>query len=226
MKKLRTLLIRFEQELPAWKTPAFRGAVIEKVGRDGILFHQHAGDQEYVYRYPLIQYKSIQHKPAILCLGDGVDEIHKLFEKKSWVIYVNDEKYELVVEKLNLGNITINVWNNSYTYTLSRWLALNEKNYEVYKTLQSELDQLAMLEKILVGNILSFAKGIDWHVDREIKVRIHELKGVKKLTYKDAQLMGFNLVFSTNVYLPEYIGLGKGVSHGFGVVRKIREKKS
>lgn len=226
MKRLRTLLIRFENNLPAWQTPAFRGAVIEKVGKEHILFHQHVGDDAYLYRYPLIQYKSIHHKPAILCLGDGVDEIHKLFHKKSWTIYVKDEKYDLVIDKLSLGNITMNVWNNTYAYTISRWLALNEKNYETYKTLSSEIDRLAMLEKVLVGNILSFAKGIDWHVEQEIKVRIHELKATKKLKYKDAHLMGFDASFSTNVYLPEYIGLGKGASHGFGVVRKIKEKET
>ncbi|QOR75549.1 MAG: hypothetical protein IMW88_09395 [Thermoflavifilum sp.] len=225
MKRLRTLLIRFENDLPAWQTPAFRGAVIEKVGREHILFHQHLGDEEFMYRYPLIQYKSIHQKPAILCLGEGVDEIYKLFDHKSWTIDVRDQKYELIIDKLYLGQITMNVWNNSYTYTLSRWLALNEKNYEKFKGLTSSFDQLAMLEKVLIGNILSFAKGIDWHVEQEIKVRIDEIKQQRKLKYKDAFLMGFDLRFSSNVFLPEYIGLGKGASHGFGVVRKLREKK-
>ena len=74
MSKLRTLLVKFENQLPPYKVSAFRGAVIEKVGREHLLFNHHIDDKQYLYQYPLIQYKSIHKQPAILCLGEGVDE--------------------------------------------------------------------------------------------------------------------------------------------------------
>jgi hypothetical protein len=35
--------------------------------------------------------------------------------------------------------------------------------------------------------------------------------------------MGFNVNFKTNLFLPNFIGLGKGVSKGYGVV--LQERK-
>lgn len=218
--------MKFENNLPAWETSAFRGAVIEKVGRENILFNHHIDDKQYLFRYPLIQYKSIMSRPAILCLGDGVDEIHKLFNKSTWEINLRGEKTNLVIDKLDLGNIVLNVWDKNYQYSLINWLALSEDNFAKYKLLQNDLDRLEMLEKILTGNILAFAKGVDWHIEKEIKLRINRIVKTKNLKYKDTHLLAFNLDFSTNVFLPNYIGLGKGASHGYGIIRQIREHRN
>lgn len=219
MKKIRTLLVAFDNHLNSWETSAFRGAIIEKVGREHLLFNHHLEDKKYLFQYPLIQYKSIRKKPAILCLGEGVDEIHKLFNKPSWEIDLKGKKTDLVIENLNLNSFNLNVWSKSFDYRLYNWFALNENNYRKYSSLDNEIDRLEMLERILIGNILAFAKGMDWHIDKEIKVRIHAIKNTKQLKYKNTHLMAFDVDFSCNVFLPNYIGLGKGASHGFGVVR-------
>lgn len=223
MKTLRTLFVKFDNTLQSWETPAFRGAVIEKVGRENILFNHHIDGKQYLYRYPLIQYKSIRSHPAILCLGEGVEEIHKLFNKSTWEINLMGAKTDLVIDKLDLGNFTLNVWNKSYGYSLTNWLALSEENFAKYKALQTDIDRLEMLEKILTGNILAFAKGVDWHIDKEVKLRIGKIDKTKNLKYKNAHLLAFNLDFSSNVFLPNYIGLGKGASHGYGMVRMKRD---
>jgi CRISPR/Cas system endoribonuclease Cas6 (RAMP superfamily) len=38
-------------------------------------------------------------------------------------------------------------------------------------------------------------------------------------------MMAFDILFKTNVSLPNYIGLGKGASTGFGMVVQKREPK-
>ena len=40
--------------------------------------------------------------------------------------------------------------------------------------------------------------------------------------FKDVKMTAYDLRFTCNVSLPNYIGLGKGVSHGFGTIRKIQ----
>lgn len=226
LKKIRTLLVKFEQELHPWEVPAFRGAVIEKVGREHILFNHHIDDNQYFFHYPLVQYKSIAKQPAILCLGGGVDEIHKLFNKSTWEINLKGERIDLVIEKLDLGNLTLNVWERSYSYQIGNWFALSEDNYARFKTTSTDIERLEMLEKILTGNILSFAKGLEWRVEKEIKLRIGRIVKTKNLKYKNAHLLAFNVDFSTNVSLPNYIGLGKGASHGYGMIRQIRENRN
>ncbi|MCB0587015.1 MAG: hypothetical protein KDD06_17050, partial [Phaeodactylibacter sp.] len=36
------------------------------------------------YRYPLIQYKALEGRPAILFIGDAVSEAHHLFRQPDW----------------------------------------------------------------------------------------------------------------------------------------------
>jgi hypothetical protein len=38
-------------------------------------------------------------------------------------------------------------------------------------------------------------------------------------------MQAFNIKFTTNISLPDYIGLGKGSSSGFGVVKEDSNKK-
>jgi len=46
------------------------------------------------------------------------------------------------------------------------------------------------------------------------------------MNYKEQQMQAFTLVFRTNISLPNFIGLGKGSSVGFGVIKEIiKEKK-
>jgi hypothetical protein len=220
------LLVSFDNAIKASQIPAFRAAVIEKVGREHILFHNHLGETEYSYRYPLIQYKTVQQRPAIFCVDAGVEAIHQLFENKSWTIQFLGEPMHLKVADLFLKTTTLNVWNETFSYYINHWQALNEDNYAKFKLVESLSDRIAMLEKILTGNILSMAKGIDWHIDKRLDVKITDMEAEKLSRMKDIKVATFNLRFQSNIFLPDYIGLGKGASKGFGIVKHIRKKEN
>lgn len=42
------------------------------------------------------------------------------------------------------------------------------------------------------------------------------------MTYRDVKLHAFDLKFSVNMTIPPYVGIGKAVSVGNGVVRRIK----
>lgn len=221
-KKLRVLVVRFDAHMKVWQTPAFRAAIIEKVGRQHIAFSNHLNDEELLYKYPLIQYKTISNQPSIVCLGEGVDEIHKFFQKPSWNITIGPDEFELKIKKLDLNSFTMNVWEKDFSYSLFSWIGLNSKNLKQFNELSSELDKLAFLERILIGNILSFAKGISWTVDKPIKLRIRKINNQRLVPYKENRMLTFDLDFTSNIFLPAFIGLGKGASRGFGILKPIR----
>lgn len=221
MKRLRTLLVTFSNDIPAYLITAFRSAVIEKVGRDHVAFHNHVGETQFVYQYPLIQYKTVQRQPAIVCLDEGVDEIHKLFEQRNWTIILLGERIDLKVDRLDLKTTTLNVWDKHFDYSLTRWQALNDKNYREYNNLQDLTEKIQMLERILTGNILSFAKGIEWHIDKPVELSITDIALERLSKMKDIKVAVLDVRFRCNVALPDWIGLGKGVSKGFGVVEKL-----
>lgn len=226
MKKTKTLFVQFDNALASWQVPAFRGALIEKVGREHALFHQHHPENGFIYQYPLIQYKSVQQKPSLLCIGEGVDEIHKFFGLRNWDLNIAGETHKLKIHRLDMNNITINLWEKYFTYTIQNWLALNEENYRNYRTINSLAEKVALLERLLIGNILSFAKGIEWRVEKPVKVELQEIKGEKIIRYKGVPLVAFDVQFRCNVFLPNYLGLGKSASHGFGIIRQYREQRN
>jgi hypothetical protein len=221
MKKIRLLDITFENEITPWEIPAFRGAVMATAGHSHILFHNHQGDG-YRFGYPMIQYKRIRKKPHLVCIEEGVDEVHHFFENKQEGLMLGNRPYELRVDEIRLNRFTMQVWDRNFSYFMQDWLPLNQDNYRQFKDLKSEIDQFEFLEKILRGNILSFAKGIGWLVDKEIKVRIGEILRVNIITVKGVKREAYTLRFSTNVFIPNHIGLGKNASLGFGVVWEER----
>ncbi|RMG30491.1 MAG: hypothetical protein D6732_16135, partial [Methanobacteriota archaeon] len=60
-------------------------------------------------------------------------------------------------------------------------------------------------------------------LDKRLEVHISKINEVKYLKYKGQYLLAFSLLFQTNTALPDFIGLGKGASTGFGVVKGVRE---
>lgn len=77
----------------------------------------------------------------------------------------------------------------AYTYSISRWLPLNRDNYQTYQRQEALVDRISMLEKILIGNILSFAKGVRIFFDSPVECRILELVSTGLIQYKEVELM-------------------------------------
>lgn len=219
------MTVVFDANIQAFEIPAFRAAVIEKAGRENTLFHNHLSGGIFLYRYPLIQYKIIDRKPSILCIDFGVDEIYKVFEKKDWSLMIGDRNVEMSIQNLNLNQFTMQVWNNKFHYRIRNWIALNQKNIRIYEETQNLGDRILFLERILTGNILSMAKGIEWSIDKPIEVKIKQIINTRSVSLKGKRMIGFNLEFSTNVFLPNHIGLGKSVSLGYGSVSQWRNER-
>jgi hypothetical protein len=223
MPKVRFLRIRFDHPIFPYDIPRFRAAVIEKTDREAPLFHNHQGEDGFVYRYPLIQYKVTYKKASIICVNEGTDEIHHLLQHRDMELRVGDKVNNFSVEDVDLGYFQVQTWESAFDYSLLNWLALNQVHHRRFRELEgNDAEQLKLLESILTGNILSLAKGIGWEVKDRIQVRITELKRLKMLPFKKRQVLAFTLNFQSNVSLPDFVGLGKGASVGFGVVKGIK----
>lgn len=224
MKKIKILTVSFENSISPQEIPYFRGAIIQISGIENDIFHNHK-DNGFIYTYPLIQYKRKKGKPMLLCLDKGVENIHHFFSNHQEGIMLGNRKYDLIVDELNMSSATVSVSDTSFQYSLKDWLPLNQKNHKLYFSLNSEIEKLEFLEKIIIGNLLSFAKGIGWLLTEIIKVRVHKINTVKKVTIKNHPMLAFDSTFSCNLKLPNYIGIGKNVSLGYGLIETIDSKK-
>ena len=218
--KIRLFIVIFDFELERREVPAFRGSVIEQVDRENILFHNHYGNN-FRYGYPLIQYKLVERNPAIVCINSGYDESLKLFENVQWNFKIKDRNIRADIKHLSFDYFECESCASPVKYRIQNWFALNEQNYNRFKNIKNITDRKQFVEKILIGNILSFAKGVNWTIDEQIKVHINFLPNHRMFNFKNNKMAGFDLNFSTNVLLPDNIGLGKSVSRGFGMIRKV-----
>ena len=111
-----------------------------------------------------------------------------------------------------------NIWNGADKNDSPKSLIDDNLNF---KTLLKENDTEAISElykSILKGNILSFFKGIGYNENEMINV-LPDLYP-KSTKFKGNEMTAFDGGFTSNVILPDLIGLGKSVSRGFGAITK------
>jgi hypothetical protein len=222
MYKLPTIIIQFDNEIESKALPYFRGAVIASLVKKDILFHNHENDK-LRYSYPLIQYKCIHRKAAVMGIGKGIEVISQLLTSGDFNYQIGNETVEMRIEAVNAYDNDILLTENADChYRLRSWLPLNSENYKLYQESESMVEHIQILERVLIGNILSFLKGIGIFLEEQIAVHITEITGQRAVTYKGVRLMAFDIEFKTNIQLPQYIGIGKHASVGCGVLTVVK----
>ncbi len=227
--KLKILLLTFKSKNEIKEDPSKIRGFFAKKFNEYVLLHQHLGNK-FIYKYPLIQYKVINKEPILLGINEGMEVLKKIFDKYH-ILELDNKKYEILERSLLIKEQEFRVSKNFIKYKfLTPWLALNEKNYKEYSKLFS-LNSLnrskcssplngssssSFLNKILVGNILSISKSLGYVVIDEIKVESN-LRPIKT-KLKGVPFIGFIGNFKVNFEIPDYFGIGKSVSRGFGTV--------
>ena len=193
-----------------------RGFVANRFPDQPIL-HQHERDG-FIYLYPRVQYKIINGIAKILGITEGVGIVKEICDKINYIelgkVTYHVEEKEIVEKMVELGE---NFLIQQYMF-LTPWLALNQNNYQEWQRLSLK-GKREKLRKILVGNILSMAKGLEYVITEEIRTEI-DVRPVSTFL-KDTPMLGFLGTFSVNFNIPDYFGLGKSVSRGFGTVVKV-----
>jgi hypothetical protein len=182
--------------------------------------HQHQPDGSFVYHYPCIQYKVIEGDCFLIGFKEGIEIVRKTFHELK-CLNINGRWEEILAKGLESYKASFSLVTNHVTYSfLTPWLALNEKNYEKYQKFGMWSKRKELLENILVGNLLSMSKSLGYTVTEPIREEIKNFKEVRT-KLKDVPMIGFLGTFSVNFEIPDYWGIGKSVSRGFGTVKKV-----
>ena len=212
----------FHQKLAPYETDLLRSAVLQITKNNDNLYHNHLQDG-FIYRYPLIQYKSILGHAAILYLGEAIKSINKLFANQSQEIKIEDRTFDFGIKKIHAQLYQLQMLNPGKTYDIINWLPLQDDNFKQYRLLKTEEEKINFLKRILIANILAFAKAVDWQIEEEINIENFKIYKQKWISFKDQKFLGFNVRFTTNLFLPPHIGLGKGAAHNYGVIFPVKK---
>lgn len=217
MGNIRILTLKFRNQLQPDEIKWFRGAIIHTSEKGNVLFHNHT-EENYRYAYPLIQYKLIHRCAAILCIEEGVEAIGHFFSHYTDQVRIGEKDLRLEIDYVRPAAFSVEVTERAFRYRLRRWIPLNRENYQVYRTLERDDQRMHFLQKILVGNILSCLKGLNIYLDEKISCRIQEITLMYTIPNKGVNLLAFDLIFTANLSLPPYIGLGKNASINCGIL--------
>jgi len=183
------------------------------------LLHQHVTDR-LIYKYPLIQYKMLQGSPMVLGINEGAEVLKEIYDKFD-EIKLDESSYSILERSVTVKSEEFGCTEEIYSYRfVTPWLALSQENYPKYLD-ASWQERKELLRRILVGNILSASKGFGYVAKEHIRLEVGRMQDEICLL-KRTQVTGIRGEFTTNFAIPEFMGLGKSVSRGFGAVSRLK----
>lgn len=188
-------------------------------------FHGHLGDR-LLYKHPLIQYKVFGGSALVIGLKEGAYLLKAVPDLEYLEVY--HQRYSVIKQNTSNTSVSFGLTEDMVGYTfVTPWIGLNEKNYHLYLELKERgKDTDALLDKILVGNILSMCKSVGYIANKTVLVKsnLAETQGVE--IKKDVQLTAFTGEFETNFLIPDFWGIGGKVSLGYGTVKRKNGDKT
>lgn len=224
MKTITAVTIKFPDiQLSTRDGHKLRGYFGNLFKENSPILHNHLASGDLRYKYPLVQYKVISKIPYLVGLEDGAELLIELFLRiKEIKIATNDSRNVKEFPVLS-KNIESRQWDLGIAEDLQEykfqtlWMALNQKNYLEYKNSSPE-HQKEKLKRIGISNILAFYKSFDLILKPEERILMNLKVKEKSTRFKDNDMLAFAGTFTTNALIPDWIGLGKAVSRGFGTV--------
>lgn len=180
-------------------------------------FHGHIGDK-LIYKHPLIQYKVFGGSALVIGLKEGAYLLKALPELEYLEVYY--QRQSVVKQNISNAIASFGLTKDMVCYTfVTPWIGLNEKNYHFYlKLKEREKDTSALLDRILIGNILSMSKSVGYTANNTVLVKSKLVETQCVEVKKDVQLTAFEGEFETNFLIPDFWGIGGKVSLGYGTV--------
>ena len=211
-----SVTIRLIADKPVRKTPyQVKGVFMKQYSEEKIVPFLD-GKLRNKYLYPRVQVKIINEQIYIVGIREGVEPVVSLINN---------------VKTLNFGNITINIDKYETEENIDQfkpikkllkykfitpWIALNSGTGGKYRLLSNQKKSL-FLNKLLGQNLLFIAK----EMGEEIKTKIYTKVIVDNNTPEKMDDNGWSALtgeFKTNFILPNYIGLGNGITRGYGTL--------
>jgi hypothetical protein len=176
------------------------------------------GSNPSAYFYPRLQYKIVRGSPMIAAVNEGCDLLWRLYEQLDEVSETQAE-WQITEKRLIDKKAIFGLVQGFIKYRfLTPWLALPEEGFKKYLLMDNEAREI-MLARILEGHIRSVSSSLGYEISDEIKIRINPKPDY--IFQRDIHVAGLFGSFITNFEIPNFLGLGKSVSRGFGTIKQV-----
>jgi len=240
---MKTIEITTSVPLRAFHVHKWRGAVIEKVlqqksnfeqfGISTDLFHNH-NEKEWnnpeiskerikLSRYPMVQYRSVEGKAAIVGVGKGVEalQLFKEFEIPSVSLGKRTHTYSMIESRERHWETSLS--NTLMTYKVRQWIPFPPKKVNQWNAEKRLLKRAELLDRALFGNFFHVMDDLDLNIQRsDLELFVCDLEKEQYVDCFRVKKMALDATFMTNFPLPENIGLGQGSALGFGRIQRLQ----
>ena len=173
---------------------------------------------KYIYRYPAVQFKIYDCLSIFAYTQAGIDILKEVFLTSEDIV-IEDKTIRIYGKEIEMKEESFGEDGQFYLYEFyTPWIALNQGNYRGYQSLADERQKELKLNSILINNIISFCKFAGYTVKNRltVKSKFREIEtNLKSKTH-----IGFRGEFMVNFLLPDFLGLGKSSSRGYGNIKR------
>jgi hypothetical protein len=174
---------------------------------------------QILYRYPAILCKQLKHDLVLIGICQGARFLHQRVEKNAQILS-GDNSCRIVSRDPGIRNEEFGITGRMVEYEiLTPYLALNQQNAKKFYELKGKPARDAFMQKILTGHLNTLAKSLDYSSSEPITCTAH-VRFIQERIDRENRIV-FLGKFTTNLCIPDYLGIGQSVSSGYGSIRKI-----
>ena len=189
------------------------------------------GKQKNIVHYPMVQFRVRDGFAAIWAMQNAVGLVARFVAKfKNSFLWQGKPFHLQVTDHASLpqGNYPIHLFNpklvlKPVVYQLFYYLpftnAGKNKNYDWIKENHNlpDVEKTHKIEQLLTNHLCSFIHYAGGFIPKQkIKLTIIDKKPLDNVSFDGRKHIAYNIRYTVNVYLPDFIGLGNKCSHGFG----------
>ncbi|OGC92838.1 MAG: hypothetical protein A2W25_01260 [candidate division Zixibacteria bacterium RBG_16_53_22] len=174
--------------------------------------------KSHAYFYPRVQYKVIRGGPIIAAVNEGCELLWSLYDKLDQLNAVQPD-WKIVEKRLIDRKAPMGLTRDFIKYRfLTPWLSLPEEAFKKYLLMDEEARQ-KMVIKSLEGHIKSIAESLGCPLDGELRIKMN-IKA-NYIFQREIHVAGLFGSFLANFEMPNFLGIGKSVSRGFGTIKQL-----
>ena len=213
---IKSAVVRVVTDKPVRKTPYQVKGVFMRQYPDEPIIPMLDGSYRDRFLYPRVQVKILNEQIYIIGIHEGVDPVLSVAEKFEMFDFGN---ITFEVQDCDIENVDQQFIPSSrlvrYRF-ITPWVALNHMTGGKYRFLTNQ-EKPSYLNRLLGQNIIFLANEVGINLADNIytKVKVSSLFPRPVDENKWGAFMG---EFKTNFVLPNYIGVGNGITRGFGTI--------
>lgn len=213
---IKSAVIRIITSKPVRKTPYQVKGVLMRHYSDQKIIPMLNGSLRERFLYPRAQVKILNEQIYLIGIHEGVEPVLSLYDS---------------LKELNFGNITFDIedcdvetYDNQFIPSnevinyrfITSWVALNKITGAKYKSLDDE-GKPPYLNKLLGQNIIFLANELGIKFEEDILTRV-KVSSFAPEAIDENKWGSFSGEFETNFILPSFMGIGNGITRGYGTI--------